>query len=318
MLTERIDFGKLLLLFCAGLLSCGSCKGREWSDASGRHKWRAELLAASEYILVLRDRRGELEAVQVKELSDEDQAFVAKYLKESDSKVSRDVHTWAMRSGLMVKGEVLGYKSGPVVIENRSGVPYVNGKRFRSIDPVYQAMLPRLIAETEDESVETVDEFKSWAKKLRREKRSIQVDGVILKLEGGDEYAVPMFLFSEQDREALESGWQQWSAEEATREQKEQEDVLLRAEADEYQRRKDAKNAQQQENKRIQMMQLGLLAVNAGVTSLWEVKMAPGRGVYGRPMKVVVPANTSGEAKRAAMQRYPGYVAGQSKQISRR
>lgn len=309
---------KHLLFICVYVISSQSCLAREWSDASGRHKWKAELLAASEHILVLRDRRGELEAVQVKELSKDDQAFIAKYLKESDSKVNRNVHTWAMRSGLMVKGEVLGYKSGPVVIENRSGVPYVNGKRFRGIDPVYQAMLPQLIAETEDESVQTIDDFKTWAKKLRREKRSIQVDGVILKLEGGDEYAVPMFLFADQDREALENGWQQWSAEEATREQKEQEDVLLRAEADEYQRRRDAQNAKEQENRKIQMMQLGLLAVNAGVTSLWEVSMAPGRGVYGRPMKVVVPANTSGEAMQAAMQRYPGYVAGPSIQISRR
>jgi len=306
---------KCLLLCCAIVLSCGSSLAREWSDASGRHSWKADLLAANEQLVVLRDRRGELQAVQVKELSADDQAFVAKYLKEPDSKVSRDVHTWKMQSGLMVKGEVLGYKSGPVQIENRSGVPYVNGKRFRGIDPVYQAMLPKLIAKTEDDSVQTIDDFKDWAKKLRREKRSIQVDGVILKLEGGDEYAVPLFLFAEEDREVLENGWQQWNAEEATLERKQQEDVLLRAEADEYQRRKEAK---EQENKRIQMMQLGMLAVNAGVTSLWEVKLAPGRGMYGRPMKVVVPANTSGEAKRAALQRYPGYIAGPSKQISRR
>ncbi len=315
MLKERSVPMKHLFLCCAMTLSCASCFGREWSDASGRHKWKAELLAASEHLVVLRDRRGELEAVQVKELSKDDQDFVAKYLKEPDSKVSRDVHTWAMQSGLMVKGEILGYKSGPVEIENRSGVPYVNGKRFRGIDPVYQAMLPKLVAKTEDETVQTVDDFRNWAKKLRREKRSIQVDGVILKLEGGDEYAVPLFLFAERDREVLENGWQQWSAEEATLERKQQEDVLLRAEADEYQRGKEAR---EQEKRQIQMMQLGLLAVNAGVTALWEVKMAPGPGVYGRPMKVVVPANTSGEAKRAALQRYPGYIAGSSKQISRR
>jgi len=314
MFTKQCGLVKFLLC-CAIALNSASSLAREWSDASGRHKWKAELLAASEHILVLRDRKGELQAVQVEELSDDDRAFVAKYLKETDSKVNRNVHTWAMKSGLMVKGEILGYKSGPVVIENRSGVPYVNSKRFRGIDPVYQAMLPRLIAATEDESVQTVDDFKAWAKKLRRDKRSIQVDGVILKLEGGDEYAVPLFLFADQDRQVLENGWQQWSAEEATREQKNREDVLLRAEADEYQRSKEAK---EQENKRIQMMQLGLLAVNAGVTSLWEVSMAPGRGVYGRPMKVVVPANTSADAKRAAMQRYPGYVTGTLRQMSRR
>ncbi len=209
-----------------------------------------------------------------------------------------------------------------MVIENRSGVPYVNKKRFRDLDPVYQAMLPKLVAVTEDESVVTADDFKKWARKLRREKRTIQVDGVLLKLESGDEYAVPLFLFSERDRRALENGWQQWSADEATREQKEQEDVLLRAEAEEHQRREEEDRRRKEEktrrNEQIQMMQLGLLAVNAGVTSLWEVQIAPGRGVYGRPMRVVVPANDSLAAQRAALQRYPGYVAGSSRQLSRR
>jgi hypothetical protein len=306
---------KYLLLCFAISLSCGSCLAREWTDASGRHSWKADLLGASKQLVVLRDRHGELQAVQVIELSDADQAFVAKSLEEPDSKVDRNIHTWTMQSGLKVRGDVLGYKSGPVVIENRSGVPYVNGKRFRGIDPVYQAMLPKLVAATEDDSVESIDDFKTWAKKLRREKRTIQVDGILLKLEGGDEYAVPLFLFAKQDRQILENGWQQWSEEKATNKRKEQEDVLLRAEADEYQRHR---GTNEQENKRIQMMQLGLLAVDAGITSLWEVQLTPGRGVYGRPMKVVVPANDSRAAQQTARQRYPGYIAGLSRQISRR
>lgn len=313
---ERNQLRNRFFLLCIAVsLNCATCLAREWTDASGRHQWKAELFAASEQLVVLRDRKGELQAVQVSELSKSDQAFVRKYLREPAARVSRDFQMWTMASGLMIKGNVLGYKSGPVVIENRSGVPYVNEKRFRELDPVYQAMLPKLIAATEDESVESVDDFTTWAKKLRREKRSIQVDGVLLKLENGDEYAVPLFLFSEGDRAALENGWRQWSAAEATREQKEQEDVLLRAEAEEHQRREQATARR---NQQIQLMQLGLLAVNAGVTSLWEVQIAPGRGVYGRPMKVVVPANDSLAAARTALQRYPGYVAGPSRQISRR
>ena len=43
---------------------------REWTDASGRLKWKAEILAGSKQLVVLRDRKGELQAVQVSELSD--------------------------------------------------------------------------------------------------------------------------------------------------------------------------------------------------------------------------------------------------------
>jgi len=309
---------QIILLCCVAATGLDVCHGREWTDASDQYSWQAELFAASKQIAVLRDRKGELQAVQVSELSQADKQFVEAYLREESSSVSKGIHTWTMKSGLKVKGTVLGYKSGPVEIENRSGVAYVNRKRFRGIDPVYQAMVVKLVAASEDDSVKSVDDFKAWVRTLRREKRMIQVDGVLMKLKGGDEYAVPLFLFSPPDRKMLETGWQQWSAEEATKQQKAQEDTLLRAEAQEYQEIQRRKEATDQENRRIQMMQLGLLAVDAGVTSLWEVQMAPGRGVYGRPMKVVVPANDSQAAQRAAMQKHPGYLVGPVRQISRR
>lgn len=301
-----------LVVTCAGF---NSGLAREWADASGRHTWKAEILAGNKELVVLRDRKGELQAVQVSELSAKDQKFVTRYLQETTSKVNRKIQTWTMASGLNIKGEVVGYKSGPVEISYRNGTPYVNRKRLAKIDPVYQAMLPRLIAATEDSDVETIDDFRDWARKHGRKKHSIQVDGVLMKLENGDEYAVPLFLFAEDDRQVLENGWAQWNAKETTRAQKEQQDVLLRAEADEYQRQKDQEDRQ---NKRIQMMQLGLLAADAGVTSIWEVTLMPGRGMNGRPMKVVVPANDSAAAQRAAVQRHPGYVPGPSRQLSRR
>ncbi|MCH2210942.1 MAG: hypothetical protein MK110_06545 [Fuerstiella sp.] len=307
---------KRVVLFCmTTLLIHGSGQARDWSDATGRHHWKAEFLAASSRLVVLRDRKGELQSVQISELSESDRMYVARYLDNEGSRVSRDIHTWTLKSGLKVKGQVHGYKSGPVEIENRSGVPYVNRRPFRDIDPVYQAMLPKLVAATEDESVKTVEDFKEWTKQLRGKKRSIQVDGVRMMLESGDQYAVPLFLFSDDDREVLEKGWRQWSKKEATQDQKEQEDLFIRTEASEHQRRKRPAGAG---SRQIQMMQLGLLAVDAGVTSLWEVRLVPGRGVYGRPMKVIVPANDSLAAQRAAMRKHPGYVAGSSRQISRR
>ncbi len=310
---------RILCLCVVAAVSAGSSEGREWTDATGKFHWRADLFAASEELAILRERDGDLHAVQVSELSEADQGFVKKYL-EDDSRVSQDVHNWTMASGLKVKGTVLAYKSGPVEFEYKNGTPYVNGKRFRQLDPVYQKMVIKLVAETEDPSVETEADYKKWARALRRQKRTVQVDGVLMQLQSGQEYSIPMFLFSRADRSVLEAGWQQWSDEEATRQQQAQQDALLRAEAEDYQRRsKEAEQREQEEkeqDRRIQMMQLGLLAVDAGLTSIWEVQMAPGPGVYGRPMRVVVPANDSIAAQQAALQQHPGYVVGPTRQLS--
>lgn len=312
----------ILFLCVAAVVSFGSCDGREWSDATGRYKWKAELFAASEDLAILRERRGDLHAVQVQELSEQDQEFVRRYLDEEDGRVSQDEHTWTMASGLKIKGTILGYKSGPVELSAKAGVPYVNKKRYRELDPVYQKMVIRLVEASEDSSVQTEDDFKKWARSLRREKRVIHVDGVLMKLKGGEEYAIPLFLFSKADRQVLESGWEQWSAEESTRQQRAQQDALLAAEARDYQQREREEQQQQQEqqeqDRRIQMMQLGLLAVDAGLTSIWEVTLLPPPGRNGRPQRVVVPANDSISAQQAAMQKYPGYVVGPSRQLSRR
>lgn len=311
------------LVLCAVIAAgFGSCEAREWTDATGQYSWKAELFAASEELAVLRERNGDLHAVKVKELSKDDQQFVKDYLADEDGRVSQDEHTWTMASGLKIKGTVLNYKSGPVEFSSRSGVPYVNRKRYSRLDPVYQKMVIKLVAATQDDSVETEEDFRKWSRALRREKKVIQVDGVLMKLKSGDEYAVPLFLFSKADRQVLEAGWQQWSDEEATKQQRAQEDALLRAEAEEYQRREREEQQQQQEerekDRRIQMMQLGLLAVDSGLTSIWEVTLLPGPGGYGRPLRVVVPANDSIAAQQAAMQQHPGYVAGPSRQLSRR
>ena len=90
---------------------------------------------------------------------------------------------------------------------------------------------------------------------------------------------------------------------------------MLKAEAAEHQRQKEAAA---QERRQIQMMQLGLLAVNAGVTSIWEVAMSPGPGMSGRSMSVLVPARNSSAAAAQASQKYPGYLVTGARQYSRR
>jgi hypothetical protein len=186
---------------------------------------------------------------------------------------------------------------------------------MRELDEVYQYMLPKLVAETEDRSVKDLADFKRWVRKKQGRKWVTNVDGVLMRMESGEEFAVPLFLFAESERFVLDNGWERWKAEETTRQEREQEDFLVRAEAEAYQREREA---EARKNQQMQMLHLGLLAANAGVTALWEVQMFPGNGIYGRPVVVVVAAENSNGARAIAMQRYRGYTAGATRQISRR
>jgi hypothetical protein len=64
------------------------------------------------------------------------------------------------------------------------------------------------------------------------------------------------------------------------------------------------------------MMQLEMLAVNAGIAQIWEVVLVPQPGVPARPMAVMVPAQDSQAARLLAQQRYQGFVAGAVRQVS--
>jgi hypothetical protein len=67
---------------------------------------------------------------------------------------------------------------------------------------------------------------------------------------------------------------------------------------------------------RIATMQLGLEAVQAGITSLWEVTLYPARGNAGAPLWVVVPGRNSAQAVANAQSKNPGYVVGPVRRVS--
>ncbi len=61
---------------------------------------------------------------------------------------------------------------------------------------------------------------------------------------------------------------------------------------------------ERQQAQKMAMLQLELQAVEAGVTSLWEVYLEPGRNVRGYPMVAVVPGRDSDQASFAALQKH--------------
>ncbi len=134
-----------------------------------------------------------------------------------------------------------------------------------------------------------------------------------MQLENGEKVAVPLFLFSSEERGLLEQGWENWRAESSKEAEKRREDFLAQSAAEEYHRNREA---EAQVNQRIQMMQLAMLAVNSGIAQVWEVQMFPKPGVAGRAMSVVVPAQNSLSARMLAEQKYQGFASGAVRQLN--
>lgn len=63
-------------------------------------------------------------------------------------------------------------------------------------------------------------------------------------------------------------------------------------------------------------MQLNLQAVQAGLTSVWEVTLYPNRGNPNPPMWVTVFGRNSQDAANAALQQNPGFSVGPIRRVS--
>ncbi len=290
---------------------------REWSDATGKHKFSGDLIAASAETAVVRGKRGNLEAYIVSQLSETDQAFIKEYIaQQPEAFAPEEMHTWTGREGFKFRGRVKGYGSKEISVDYDNGGIRVNKNRIAGLDEIYRKMIPRIVAEFDDESVKSEQDLRLWGRKLRGKEKSFTVDGVMMQLSNGDEIAVPLFMFSEPEQRVLKEGWQTWKAESTQEEEKARESLLAQASAAEYQRDRANEAAEAKIDRQIQLMQLGMMAVNSGMTNVWQVQMLPRPGVQARPMVVVIPAGNSGQASSMAAQKYPGFVPGAIRQMN--
>jgi hypothetical protein len=304
-MRSSLFFSLWLLAAFASTLSA-----REWADVTGRFKIDAEYFAANEETVVLKKRNGSLVGLQIDQLSSPDQQFVDEKKKalEADAanpdKSLDQFQTWTSKSGFEIRGRIAAFGRREVTIRRVAGIVNVNGTAYSRLNTFYQQIVPKIVAQFSDPSVQTIADVERWLRAQSGNPPPFKIEGVLMKLEDGSELAVPFFLFSDKDLAILNPGWEQWKAEQASEEDRKREDFLMSVQADSYQQQKNADAASHQ----IQMMQLEMLAVNAGVISIWEVMLRPRPGVYGRETSVMVPAQNSLQAEQLAMQRYPGFV----------
>ncbi len=288
---------------------------REWNDVSGRFLARGEFFASNDDTVVVRRRNGTLVGIELKDLSAADQQFVKERRAAIESAEPQpdaidQYQTWKSRSGFEVKGRVVAFGKRDVEYRRMFGMPNVNGTTFSRLPPFSQITAIQIVAEFDDPSVKTEADLNRWAAKLGAEARMFSVEGVLLKLEDGTELAVPFFMFSEADLDALRPGYEQWKDSKASEESRTREDFLLQLQAEEHFRGR-------MESRQIEMMKLNLMAAAAGVTTIWEVFLVPPPGVFARPLSVVVPARDSLQAQQMALAQYPGFRINATRSLSR-
>ncbi len=292
-----------LLLFvgiCSG--PSGSAFARVWTNANGTYELEGEVISFSDSMVVLKKPTGDLVALELKDLSTKDQEFVrSQEAKDAEHHAAEEMQIWTSKDGMKVRGRVLAYGRNQLTIQRKLRAVYINDKEFSTLDPLHQRLVLRIMSKLEDQQFENEKQLDQWAKKLGANPKSYPLEGVILKLESGDEIGVPFFMFSTEDLAVLEPGWELWKEREESNASREHESFLVRSAAMAYQQDRQA-------NQQIEMLKLDMLAAATGVIPIWQVGLAPAPGVFGRPMTVMVPAQNSEIASRLALQRYPGAI----------
>lgn len=288
-----------LIAIALVLIASQSAFARQWKTADGKYKVTGDLVAFNDDHIVIQKENKDLVSIKVADLSKEDQEFLkSKDIEELEKTEAERLHTWTFKGGLKVTGRVVDYVQKDVNIGKRRGKLYVNDRTFKSLPEIYQLIVQRVIEHYEKITIESEKDIDKWLAKRSNKDAKYACDGVVLELENGDEYAVPIFLFSEKDQYVLTPGWERWAKYKDDKEKSDHEKFLLEAQTRSYQ--------QTQQQTQIQQLQLGLLATQAGL--VWEVCLTPGQGVIGYPQCVIVPAANSGQATAQALTRFPGYT----------
>jgi hypothetical protein len=295
------------------LVATGAAQARVWTDSTGRYTIEANLVAFDDHMVVLQREDHQLGGVQIDKLSEADREYLkSKEASETTSKMTGKMQIWTLANGLKVPGKVVDFARKDVTFQRRRGKIYVNDRQFENLPEVYQKMIPHIVAHFEPINPLDKTGVEMWLVRHKGGPVTYTLEGVLLELENGDTYGVPFFFFSAEDLKVLQPGWDSWvSANKAEQDSqmREQQSFMLQAAA-------AARHQDQQVQRQIAMMQLNLQAVQAGLTSLWEVTLYPARAGVGPPLWVVMPGRNSGQATAEALASHPGYMAGPVRRVS--
>ncbi len=310
--------GKLSFsLTCLSVFLASVAFGRTWSDSSGKFKVEADLIAQSAERVVLKTKKDKLISLDIKQLSEEDQ----KYLATAEASVERLAdsdkdHVWQLNiEDLKLIGKLAGYYAEDYVVERLMSRPMVNGKKEKDLPEMFVKILPAIVNHFEKANITDHESLTAWLTKQGKSQHEYHVDGVLLTLASGVEVKVPIFLFSSKEKDFLSPGLERWRAIQDEKLESEKKAELERHELMMMEASARAYQANQAMQTKAQLLQLEMLAIASGAAELWEVELFP-TARSGYPFSVVVPARNSGAAQQAALQKYPGTRAGASRRFA--
>jgi hypothetical protein len=284
---------------------------RTWTDKTGKYKIDADLIAFNDKSVVLQRADHELGMVATDALSQADQEYLkSKAAAEESQKLADKPQNWKLADGMQLVGRVVGYARKQITLQRQRGKIYVNDRVFENLPSIYQMVIPKIVANVEHLQRDDRSAVEDWLVANKGQPQTIAFDGVMIEFENGDEYCVPLFLFSPEDQQVLKPGWDAWAAAAENDQQKydrQSEQSFM------VQSLMAARQRDQQVQRQIAQMQLNQ-AVLLGETSIWEVTLYP-QGA-GRPIWVTEPGVNSAQATEAARQQYPGYAVGPVRKLA--
>jgi len=309
-----MKLSRFLAVACLALCLPAVAQGRVWTNTTGEYTIEAELIAFNDTKVVLQRADHELVAIALDDLCDGDREYLeSKEGIAAAEKLAKQEQTWKLQGGETLVGRFVDYAAKDVTIQRRRGRVYVNDRNFENLPEFFRQLVIRIVAHFEKLPAADRAAFDAWVLQQRGQPRTFHVEGVMLETESGDEYPVPFFVLAEEDQKVLESGLAAWRLEHKEEKYESPTDMAFLLESLAAARHQD--HLVQRD---IALMQLNLQAVQAGLTSIWEVTLFPAVGQVRPPIWVVVPGRDSREAMAWAMQKNPGYVAGPVRRVSNR
>lgn len=295
-------------------LCAQSCWGRIWTDVTGQFKVEADLVAADDSLVVLRTEKGNLLAIQIAQLSERDRQYLTssetrELVKKLD--VEKKYPGFKLIEGTEVVGPVTGYDITPLVVYRKSGDVMVGETVYKKLVPIYKEIVPEIVGHFESAKLKSERDLEEWLEKSGPAPHSYQLETVSIQTVDQGTVKIPLFMFDPRDRYELDAGFARWKAlHEAEVAQAEKEnhlrDELIRARVtSRYRNNADVAAAVRESN--FRMMQLNLLAADAGVTDIWEVSLvAP--FAYAQPISVMIAARDSRTAEAMALKQYSKFT----------
>lgn len=301
----------IALLVLTTLIGKGSW-AREWGDKTGQFKVEAELVAVDDTLVVLKTAKNNLLAVRIDQLSDKDREFVSSTsARESIEKLyaASSQPTFTLTDGTVIKGVVTGYGVFPLVVQRKNAIVMVGETEYKELVPAYRAIVPEIVGHFEASELKSYEDLEKWLKdKVGPHRYDIQSATIQTNEDGTVQ--IPLFMFSPADRHELDAGFARWKALHSSKlnvESKDRygRDEALRLAAISRYRNQERLESIRESNYRI--MQLELLALNAGLTEYWEVSLQS-PNAYLPSVSVVVSARDSFTAESIARSKYPTFT----------